>query len=110
MWENALSRRHLNNAVHEVRKANGYQGNVAPVQGLKGNDSWEAGRPGRPARQGEGLDLQVAIMHQTAQTETLVRGKESSRISSCGLISKVLILRDRQTDRQRQRETVRKRI
>lgn len=34
MYKNSLSRRHLNNELHEVKKASRYQGNVAPVQGL----------------------------------------------------------------------------
>lgn len=49
-WKNSLSRRHLNNDLHEVKKANRYQGNMAPVQALKENDSWETGRPGRPVQ------------------------------------------------------------
>lgn len=50
MCKNSLNRRHLNNELHEVKKARRYQGNVTPVQGLKGNGSWETGRPGRPVQ------------------------------------------------------------
>lgn len=74
---------------------------MAPVQDLKGNESWEAGRAGGCAvRQGEGLDLQVAITHHTAQTEILVRETEGSRINSCYLISNFLILRERDRERK----------
>lgn len=54
-WKNSLSRRHLNNDLHEVKKASRYQGNVAPVQGLKGMTAGkQAGQGGLCSEAGKG--------------------------------------------------------